>query len=236
MHLIAINHCSYYLYYLKMTTQIKIVEDDPHYAKLLVAVLGRSSLLSFTGISTTKAETLAMLESESVDADVFLLDVGLPDGSGLDLIQPILKKKPSAVIILLSTLGGRGAILSGINLGAVGYVMKSTPPDLILQHIFDALNHGATLSPSLVKIAMDAAKERLFDQLHLGSQSIHLLTTREVEILNLLKAAHPSKKIASMLDVSKFTVSQHLRNIYKKLSARNRVEALLIARQKKIIE
>ena len=218
-----------------MTTKIQIIEDDPHYAKLLIGILDSNPLLTFAGISTTKAEALEMLKS-SVTADVFLLDVGLPDGSGLDLIKPILNVKPSAVVILLSTLGARNAILSGINLGAVGYVMKSTSPDIIVQHIFDALNHGATLSPSLIKIAMDAAKNPVIEQAESFGFVVHSLTPREVEILNLLKDAHPSKRIASMLNVSKFTVSQHLRNVYRKLEAKNRVDAISIARQKKIIQ
>lgn len=218
-----------------MTMLIQIIEDDPHYAKLLISILDGNPLLSFSGLSTTKAEALDALMKSPI-ADVFLLDVGLPDGSGLDLIQPILKAKPSAVIILLSTLGARNAILSGINLGAVGYVMKSTSPSGILQHIFDALNYGATLSPSLIKIAMDAVKEPAIDEIDSVVHATHTLTPREVEILNLLKDAHPSKRIASMLNVSKFTVSQHLRNVYRKLEAKNRVDAISIARQKKIIQ
>ena len=218
-----------------MTMLIQIIEDDPHYAKLLISILDGNPLLSFSGLSTTKAEALDALMKSPI-ADVFLLDVGLPDGSGLDLIQPILKAKPSAVIILLSTLGARNAILSGINLGAVGYVMKSTSPSGILQHIFDALNYGATLSPSLIKIAMDAVKEPASEEIDSVVHATHTLTPREVEILNLLKDAHPSKRIASMLNVSKFTVSQHLRNVYRKLEAKNRVDAISIARQKKIIQ
>jgi DNA-binding NarL/FixJ family response regulator len=218
-----------------MTTKIQIIEDDPHYAKLLIGILDSNPLLTFAGIATTKAEALDMLKSSEV-ADVFLLDVGLPDGSGLDLIKPILNVKPSAAIILLSTLGARSAILSGINLGAVGYVMKSTSPDAIVQHIFDALNHGATLSPSLIKIAIDAAKNPVIEKTESPGLVVHSLTPREVEILNLLKDAHPSKRIASMLQVSKFTVSQHLRNVYRKLEAKNRVEAISIARLKKIIQ
>jgi DNA-binding NarL/FixJ family response regulator len=213
---------------------IQIIEDDPHYAKLLIGILDGNPLLSFSGLSTTKAEALDALMKSPI-ADVFLLDVGLPDGSGLDLIQPILRAKPSAVIILLSTLGARNAILSGINLGAVGYVMKSTSPGGILQHIFDALNYGATLSPSLIKIAIDAVKEPVIEEIDSAVHATHTLTPREVEILNLLKDAHPSKRIASMLNVSKFTVSQHLRNVYRKLEAKNRVDAISIARIKKII-
>ena len=217
-----------------MTTNIQIIENDPHYAKLLMDILNGSSLLNFSGICTTKAETLQMLSSGPV-ADVFLLEVGLPDGSGLDLIKPILNTKPSATVILLSSLGARNAILTGINLGAVGYVMKSTSAEGILQHIFDALNHGATLSPSLIKIAIDAVREPMTDRAISLVNVSHALTPREVEILNLLKAAHPSKRIATMLNVSKFTVSQHLRNVYRKLEAKNRVDAISIARMKNII-
>lgn len=217
-----------------MTTHVQIIENDPHYAKLLIDILNSSPLLNFSGVSTSKAEALAMLSS-SPAADVFLLEVGLPDGSGLDLIKPILSTKPSATVILLSTLGARNAILTGINLGAVGYVMKSTPPEGMLQHIFDALNHGATLSPSLIKIAIDAVKDPMADKATPLVNVAHSLTPREIEILNLLKDAHPSKRIATMLNVSRFTVSQHLRNVYRKLEAKNRVDAISIARMKKII-
>lgn len=217
-----------------MTTRIQIIEDDTLYAKLLMDLLDRSPLLSCDGVATTKAELLAGLPQSK--ADVFLLDVGLPDGSGIDLIRPILTAKPDAIVILLSTLGSKSAILAGLSAGAAGYVMKSTAPDLLLQHIYDALNHGATLSPSLIKIAVDAAKESRIVYPPNPSKSVGPLTSREVEILNLLKAAHPSKKIASILELSKFTVSQHLRNIYKKLNARNRIDAISIAREQSIID
>ncbi len=216
-----------------MTTRVQIVEDDPLYAKLLADLIDRSVLLTCSGISTTKNECLLTLKSDQ--ADVYLLDVGLPDGSGIDLIRPILQVKPDAVVILLSTLGGKGAILQGLSAGASGYLMKSTPADLLLQHIYDALNHGATLSPSLVKIAVDAAKASGMVY-RLNSSDGVSLSHREIEILNLLKAAHPSKKIASLLNLSKFTVSQHLRNIYKKLSAKNRIEAITIARSINLID
>lgn len=217
-----------------MTTHIRIIEDDALYARRLMDLFDRSPLLSCEGVATTKAELLAALPQSK--ADVFLLDVGLPDGSGIELIRPILTAKPDAVVILLSTLGGKSAILSGLSAGAAGYVMKSTAPELLLQHIYDALNHGATLSPSLVKIAVDAAKESRIVYPQNASKSFGALTARELEILNLLKAAHPSKKIASLLDLSKFTVSQHLRNIYKKLNAKNRIDALSIAREQNIID
>jgi DNA-binding NarL/FixJ family response regulator len=216
-----------------MNTRVQIVEDDSLYAKLLLDLVDRSVLLTCVGVATTKNECLMMLSR--TQADVFLLDVGLPDGSGLDLIRPILQVKPDAVIILLSTLGGKAAILEGLSAGASGYLMKSTPADLLLQHIYDALNHGATLSPSLVKIAVDAAKaSRVVYTGH--SMSGVELTSREMDVLNLLKAAHPSKKIATILNLSKFTVSQHLRNIYKKLNAKNRVEAISIARNLNFID
>ena len=216
-----------------MTTRVQIVEDDSLYAKLLMDLLDRSVLLTCVGVVPTKSECLEALKSN--EADVYLLDVGLPDGSGIDLIRPILQVKPDAVIILLSTLGGKSAILAGLSAGAAGYVMKSTPADLLLQHIYDALNHGATLSPSLVKIAVDAAKASRLVYRENSADGVSL-TTRELEILNLLKAAHPSKKIASILNLSKFTVSQHLRNIYKKLNAKNKVEAITIARNINIID
>lgn len=216
-----------------MTTRVQIVEDDSLYAKLLLDLIERSVLLTCVGVATTKSECLMLLNKSQ--ADVYLLDVGLPDGSGLDLIRPILQVKPDAVIILLSTLGGKGAILEGLSAGASGYLMKSTPADLLLQHIYDALNHGVTLSPSLVKIAVDAAKASRVVYSGNSMSGIEL-TSREMDVLNLLKAAHPSKRIASILNLSKFTVSQHLRNIYKKLNAKNRVEAISIARSLNLID
>ena len=141
----------------------------------------------------------------------------------------------SSNLTLLSHGARKGAILQGLSAGASGYLMKSTPADLLLQHIYDALNHGATLSPSLVKIAVDAAKASGMVY-RLNSSDGVSLSHREIEILNLLKAAHPSKKIASLLNLSKFTVSQHLRNIYKKLNAKNRIEAITIARSINLID
>ncbi|NDF65210.1 MAG: DNA-binding response regulator [Betaproteobacteria bacterium] len=180
-----------------MTIQVFLVEDDPEFGRQLVDLIRTNPLLQLCGWVDTVA--LALDNIRTSHADVFLVDLGLPDGSGQTVIQHIARVQPTARVMVLSTLGDPKHILSSLEMGAHGYLLKSEPPDHLLHHIITLVNEGGVLSA---------------------------LTPKELKVLSLVQIGLPAKSIAPQLNISIFTVNQHLRSIYRKLNVRNKMEAV----------
>lgn len=106
-----------------MTIQVFLVEDDPEFGRHLVELIRSNPLLQLCGWVDTVA--LALDNIRTSHADVFLVDLGLPDGSGQTIIQHITRVRPSARVMVLSTLGDPKHILSSLEMGAHGYLLKS---------------------------------------------------------------------------------------------------------------
>jgi DNA-binding NarL/FixJ family response regulator len=209
-----------------MTIQVFLVEDDPEFGRNLVAMIRSNPLLHLCGWADTVA--LATDNIRTTDADVFLVDLGLPDGSGHTVIQHIARHRPQARVMVLSTLGDPKHILSSLDMGAHGYLLKSDPPELILNSIITLVNDGGVLSGHASKIVIQAMAQRFPQWTHQSPSGTTpaSLTPKELKVLGLVQTGMPAKVIATELNISIFTVNQHLRSIYRKLNVRNKMEAV----------
>jgi len=209
-----------------MTLQVFLVEDDPEFGRSLVELIRSSPLLQLCAWADTVA--LALDNIGTTSADVFLVDLGLPDGSGQQVIEHIAKTRPHARVLVLSTLGDPKHILSSLELGAHGYLLKSDPPEHILRSIITLINEGGVLSGHASKIVIQEMAHRtpMTSPRHVAGMTPALLTPKEREVLRLVQTGLPAKSIASQLEISIFTVNQHLRSIYRKLNVRNKMEAV----------
>ena len=209
-----------------MTIQVFLVEDDPEFGRNLVAMIRSNPLLHLCGWADTVA--LAIDNIRTTDADVFLVDLGLPDGSGQTVIQHIARHRPQARVMVLSTLGDPKHILSSLDMGAHGYLLKSDPPELILNSIITLVNDGGVLSGHASKIVIQAMAQRSPQSTHPfpSGTTPASLTPKELKVLGLVQTGMPAKVIATQLNISIFTVNQHLRSIYRKLNVRNKMEAV----------
>jgi DNA-binding NarL/FixJ family response regulator len=209
-----------------MTLQVFLVEDDHEFGQALVDLIRTNPLLHVCGWANTVAEALANLATSA--ADIYLVDLGLPDGSGQQVIEHIARQQPRARILVLSTLGDPKHILSSLELGAHGYLLKSDPPQHLLQSIITLINEGGVLSGHASKVLIQAMAHRGLPQPASGPlmDRPHLLTPKEQEIMRLVQTGLPAKSIADNLSISIFTVNQHLRSIYRKLNVRNKMEAV----------
>lgn len=212
-----------------MTLQVFLVEDDHEFGQALVDLIRTNPLLHVCGWANTVAEALANVATSA--ADIYLVDLGLPDGSGQQVIEHIARQQPRARILVLSTLGDPKHILSSLELGAHGYLLKSDPPQHLLQSIITLINEGGVLSGHASKVLIQAMAHRGLPQLASGPlmDRPHLLTPKEQEIMRLVQTGLPAKSIADNLSISIFTVNQHLRSIYRKLNVRNKMEAVRTA-------
>lgn len=209
-----------------MTLQVLLVEDDPEFGRSLVELIRSNPLLHVCGWADTVARARELLGTST--PDVCLVDLGLPDGSGHSVIQHISQTHPQAHILVLSTLGDPKHILSSLEWGAHGYLLKSDPPQHILHSIITLINEGGVLSGHASKVLIQEMAQRpaVARQRPSANHPHATLTPKELEVLRLVETGLPAKSIANQLSISIFTVNQHLRSIYRKLNVRNKMEAV----------
>ena len=148
--------------------------------------------------------------------DITLMDQRLPGSSGTDALIAIRKVFPRARIIMLTTADGDIGIHQALRAGAVAYVLKSAPKNVLLD-VIRKVHRGHKCIPA--EIATKLAE-------HLGSED---LTPREMEVLRLIRDGLRNKQIASELAISETTVSFHIKNLVDKLQANDRTHAVTIA-------
>jgi DNA-binding NarL/FixJ family response regulator len=209
-----------------MTLQVFLVEDDLEFGQALVDLIATNPLLKLCGWAHTVTDALAAVSTST--ADVYLMDLGLPDGTGQTVIEHVNRHQPRARILVLSTLGDPKHILSSLELGAHGYLLKSDPPQHLLQSIITLINEGGVLSGHASKVLIQSMAQRGLPPLSSGPipDRPYLLTPKEQEVMRLVQTGQPAKTIADSLHISVFTVNQHLRSIYRKLNVRNKMEAV----------
>lgn len=231
-----------------MKLSIFLIEDDPDFAKALLHVLRSHALFDVVGHAVTLADARVFMRQKM--ADVFLVDINLPDGNGIDVMREIRAISAQAKILVLSTLGHEKYIMSSLQAGASGYLLKSEMPAQIIQSIVTVANDGGALGqhaskvlidkmavavPAQVNIPMTAllTREEL-DMLHPAHETSKPsglpLTPRELDIIKVVQSGAATKNVADVFGISVFTVNQHLRSIYNKLGARNKMEAVQAAR------
>ena len=225
-----------------MKTTVYIIEDDPEFGSALNIFLSSNPLLEVSGIGTTLEE--AKNHIIKTQNDIYLIDITLSDGSGIELMGLIRSIYPHSKILALSTLGDEKHILNSIEAGASGYLLKSEMPANIIQSIISLINGGGYLSGHASKVLINklvnisvankksSTHASTFEHSLAVSHSLKpkILTNKEFEILTNLQKGYPSKIIADNLNISIFTVNQHLRSIYRKLNVRNKMEAVQSAR------
>jgi len=196
------------------------VDDHPIFRQGLAAVLGNDSTLEL--VAEAANGQLAIANFREFNPDVTLMDLRLPDMSGIEAIMAIREIAPDARIVVLTTETGDALIQRALAVGARGYVLKGMAFSE-LQKIIYAVHAGKTGIPGLV--ATQIAE-------HLGEKA---LTTREIEVLTLIAAGYRNRSVAEALSISEETVKMHVKNTMAKLNANDRTHAVTIAIQRGFI-
>lgn len=204
--------------------KVLIVDDHPMIAKGITAYLQEDNRLSLEILAHDGAQDGLFELLRSLSPEVIILDINLPERSGLDLIREIIDLNPDGFILIFSMhLNAEYAKLA-LSRGAKGYVLKESMPAEIVSAIETVLNDGVYLSPA---VAMSLSVP---DQ----SEDTQLLTDREIDVLELISGGKTSKSVARQLNISHRTVETHRRNIHAKLGSRSMAEAVSIVHQKKL--
>ncbi len=206
--------------------RIMIVEDDELLLQVLKLLLDGEKDIEVVGAYSTAEEALASLEKDQ--PDILLVDLGLPGMSGIELIRKTKEKMKDIEIMVHTIYEDRDRVFSAIRAGATGYILKGASPRELIESLHNLSQGGAPMTPRIARAVIrefqdDAIKEE------------YLLTPREKEILVCVERGYTYKEIAAKLNISIHTVHTHIKNIYEKLHAKDRRDALMKARKKGII-
>jgi len=171
--------------------------------------------------------------AEELSPDVLIMDIGMPNLNGIEATAQISKRAPNVRVIILSVHSDEEYLLRALNAGAKGYLLKESA-HLDLKRAVEAVAQGASFfSPTVSRMLMEDFVQQL--QRRGMKDSYDLLTEREKEVFQLLAEGKSNKDIASMLNLSVYTVETHRTRIMQKLDLHSAVDLVMYAVRKKII-
>jgi DNA-binding NarL/FixJ family response regulator len=222
--------------------EVALVEDDPGTRERLGRAIENSADLALLHAAGSVAELMRWLPDHPVE--VLLVDIGLPDGSGIQVIRQALQWHPACEVMVISMFGDEASMLQAFEAGARGYLLKDGTEDDLARHVRSLRAGGSPMSPVIAR--------RLLDRMQHGGSppavprvpgprpaaadepavsGAGLLSQRETEVLDRVARGFTYQEVARQLGVSMATVQTHARNIYVKLAVHSKTEAVFEARQ-----
>lgn len=213
--------------------RIMIVEDDPVFLNRFCNIIASDPELElFAALRDGKSarETLAH------DApDVLLIDLGLPDISGIEIIRETAQRHPKTDIMVITVFGDEGHVIASIEAGATGYLLKDSLPNEFIDLIKQLRAGGSPVSPMIARQLL-----KKFRPIEVGNPAPvseqRMLSGRETEILALIAKGFSFAEIAALLEISPHTVTAYVKKIYQKLAVHSRCEAVYEASKMGLIK
>ena len=203
--------------------RVAVIDDHPIVRDGIVANLGDAPDVAVVGSAGSVRDGIALAGRER--PDVVLLDLELPDGSGLDAIDAIKAASPGTRVVIFYAYAGEERVGSALSNGADSYVLKGTASDELLETVRAVAAGGTRMDPTIAGQALDALRAPR----HLR------ITEREREILRLLADGLSNKAIGMRLGIAERTVKFHVGEILGRLGASNRAQAVAIAQQRGLL-
>jgi len=214
-----------------MTIRLLLVDDHAVVRSGLRMLLESEADIEIVGEAGTAREALDAVTN--LTPDVVLMDIGLPDLSGIDAAREIKRLRPETAIVALTIHEDEEYFFKMLEAGASGYVPKRAAPEELLTAIHAAAEGEVYLYPSLAKLLVKDYLSQ--DQQSKGGSTLDGLTSREQEVLAYLADGANSPQIAEALEISPKTVARHRENIMRKLNLHSRTELVKYAIRKGII-
>lgn len=223
---------------------VLVVEDDEATRAFFERSVRASPRLRWLAGVGTVREALAWLAATIEAPDVLLSDLGLPDGSGLEVIRAAVARFPQCEPLVISVFGDEDNVLASIEAGAVGYLHKDAPPEDIAQTILEMKAGASPISPMIARRvlakyrrlqseasgAADAARAALpIPVTAVAPTPPSMLSGREQEVLTLIARGFSYAEIARLKSLSVHTVQTHIKNLYGKLAVHSKNEAVFEA-------
>ncbi|MDP3683162.1 MAG: response regulator transcription factor [Ignavibacteria bacterium] len=199
---------------------VAIVEDNLEVSQSLELLLNSTD--EFVCVGTCANSTIALNTLPDLNPNVILMDINLPDESGIECIKKLKPQLKNSQIVMLTMYEDSEKVFEALASGAIGYLLKRTTKEKLLAAIKEAFEGGSPMSMQIARMVVKS-----FANVPKKNEVKAALTEREWEILEHLAKGKRYKEIAASLFIGVETVRSHLRNIYEKLQVRSSTEAVL---------
>lgn len=222
---------------------VAIVEDDSPMRAAFASAVMRDAGLQLLGAASNLADGLALVQR--CRPDVLLIDLGLPDGNGIELIRAALALREDTEAIVVSTLGDELRVLAAIEAGATGYLLKDASAAELVAQITVLRNGGSPVSPVIARrlmarlgdlpTASGAAARHGGSIVPTGGEDTRL-SPKEQEVLRYSALGYTVEEIAERMGVSRHTIGTYVKRSYRKLQVHSRTQALMEARRRGLLD
>lgn len=210
-----------------MSQRILILEDMPDTQKWLT----EACLLAYPDASIALASNIAEADdyANRFQPSLALLDLELPDGKGNTFIPSLLRRHPTCLCIVVTIYADENHLMPSLSAGAKGYILKDQSRKRIAEMLKQAMAGELPLSPAAATVVLNHfSKDN-------EEPEVSPLTARESDVLTLIALGSSTPEVAAHLKISKYTVEDHLKQVYRKLNISSRAEAALAARKLKLV-
>jgi len=208
--------------------RVVIVEDQRELREGLAMLINGTAGFRCAGSFRTMEDALRGISREL--PELVLTDIGLPGMSGTEGIRILKERYPDLPMVALTVYDDDEEIFGALCAGALGYLLKNTPPARLLECLKEVVSGGAPMSPEVARRVV-----RLFKAVSPPDRASYRLTPQETQLLKLLVEGHNYKTAAAELGLSVHTVSFHMRNIYSKLQVHSKSEAVAKALRDRLV-
>lgn len=209
---------------------VLVVEDDPETRRFFAQSIQDAPELSLAGAVATAAAAVDWLDVYQEVLDVLLVDLGLPDGSGLDVMRHAFTRFPAVEMLVISMFGDEESVLNSIEAGAVGYIHKDERPEDIARTILQIREGASPISPMVARKVLQRYRSLAEPPPRpLAAVPAVQLSVREQAALELMARGFSYSEIARLQEISVHTVQTHIKNLYQKLAVHSRGEAVFEA-------
>ncbi|MET3494001.1 response regulator transcription factor [Variovorax boronicumulans] len=218
------------------TIQVAFVEDDPQIAEALATAIRAAEGLQLHGVARSVREARAMLRLPA--AQVLVVDLGLPDGSGVEVIRAAQAAWPDCAVVVSTSFGDEAHVMQSLEAGATGYLLKDSSPRHIVEEIRAAQAGGSPISPLIARQLLTRFKQAgtpPSPAAGVPAAEQAQLSPRERQVLEYITKGFSYEEIAGLMDVTRNTVLSFVRRIYAKLEVRSQVEAIHEARSQGLL-
>lgn len=205
------------------TIRILIVEDDPAFRDRFAGFVAATPGFELLAALSDATSAIAALARHT--PDVVLVDLGLPDMSGIEVIREVARLHPAADVMVVTVFGDESHVLRSIEAGATGYLLKDSLPGEFVELVRQLRAGASPISPMIARQLLRRLR-RPADEAPPPPQDQPRLSAREAEILSLLAKGFSVGEIARVVALSPHTVTTHVKKLYQKLAVHSRGEAV----------
>ena len=211
-----------------MSYRVLVVEDDLDWQLYFQDILSQAADFEATALAGSVRDAKVAMRRYRFDAA--LIDVGLPDGSGLDVLAQLSKSQPDVEVAICTIFEDERTVLEAIRRGASGYILKENTGSSLVEMLSQMMASGAPISPKVARYILNSLAAPSDEQ----TEPVEL-TQRESDVLNSISTGRTLKQAARSLGIAESTVRTHVKRIYSKLDVNSRGAALLEASRRRIL-